>query len=185
MRTKLIQLRRYLVTLGISMGSLTVSTVLNGVCNSNETQVLWANSKPFSRNWVHNKDTYKCDVIPSAQGDNEDCVDCINLYQFHFLFPQPARKEDMWICGTEIELLCSTYLPIITYAWQNCSIACLLVVLGVSMHLTFLSYERTALGEEYNQRQRIKEHFYINEHVKSEISRNSVDASTLLLHDKK
>ena len=167
------------------MGSLTVSTVLNGVCNSNETKPLWVTSEPFRDNWVHNEDTYKCDVLPSAHGDNEECIDCVNLYQFHFLFPQPARKEDMWICGTEIELLCGTYLPIIVNGWQNCAFACLLVILGVSMHLTSLSYERTHLGEEYKQRERIKEHFYINEHIKSEISRNSADASTLLLSDKK
>ena len=167
------------------MGSLTVSTVLNGACNTNETRPLWVNSEPFNANWVHNEDTYKCNVIPSEHGDNEECTDCINLYQFHFLFPPTARKEDMWICGTEMELLCYTYLPIIKNAWQNCCIACVLVILGVSVHLAFLSYERTDLGEEYKQREKIKEHLYIQEHINSQISRNSFNASTLLLSDKK
>ena len=107
---------------GISLGSLTISSALNGVCTSNETMPLWIDSDPFSDGWIHNENTYKCDVIPSEHGDNEECVDCINLYLFHFLFPRTARKEDMWICGTEIDLLCKTYLPTITNAWRNCSI---------------------------------------------------------------
>ena len=89
----------------------------------------------------------------------------------------------MWICGTEIDLLCKTYLPTITDAWLNCSIAALIVILGIAMHLTFLSYERTDLGEQYKQRAE-NEYFYIKQHIKSQISRCSVDADTLLLHEK-
>ena len=168
---------------GISMGSLAISSSLNGVCTSNETMPLWIDSDPFGNGWIHNENTYKCDVIPSEHGDNEECVDCINLYLFHFLFPRTARKEDMWICGTEIDLLCKTYLPTITDAWRNCSIAALIVILGIAMHLTFLSYERTDLGEQYKQRAE-NEYFYIKQHIKSQISMCSVDADTLLLHEK-
>ena len=168
---------------GISMGSLAISSSLNGVCTSNETMPLWIDSDPFGNGWIHNENTYKCDVIPSEHGDNEECVDCINLYLFHFLFPRTARKEDMWICGTEIDLLCKMYMPTITDAWRNCSIAALIVILGISMHLTFLSYERTDLGEQYKQRAE-NEYFYIKQHIKSQISRCSVDANTLLLHEK-
>ena len=172
-----------IVLSGISLGSLTISSALNGVCTSNETMPLWIDSDPFSDSWIHNENTYKCDVIPSEHGDNEECVDCINLYLFHFLFPRTARKEDMWICGTEIDLLCKTYLPTITNAWRNGSIAALIVILGISMHLTFLSYERTDLGEQYKQRAE-DEYFYIKQHINSQISRCSVDADTLLLHEK-
>ena len=174
---------KIIVFSGISMGSLAISSSLNGVCTSNETMRLWIDSDPFGNGWIHNENTYKCDVIPSEHGDNEECVDCINLYLFHFLFPRTARKEDMWICGTEIDLLCKTYLPTITDAWLNCSIAALIVILGIAMHLTFLSYERTDLGEQYKQRAE-NEYFYIKQHIKSQISRCSVDADTLLLHEK-
>ena len=167
------------------MGSLTISSALNGVCTTNETEPLWVNSKEQNDgDWFHNENTYKCNVVPSEHGDNEECTDCINLYQFHFLFPRSARKEDMWLCGTEVELLCIDYLPTITNAWLECSVACLLVILGIAMHLTFLSYERTDLGEKYKQILE-KEHNYINEHIKSQISRNSMDASTLLLNGKR
>ncbi len=91
----------------------------------------------------------------------------------------------MWLCGNEIHLLCSTYTPKIASSWQNCSIAALLIIFGITMHLTSLSYKRSKLGEERKLRDKIKERFYINQHVKSEILRNSIDASTLLISEKK
>ena len=175
---------------GINVGSLAISSALNTVCTSNETMPLWVDSDPFRNDYIHNKDTYKCEVIPSPHGDNEECTDCINLYQFHFLFPQTkedrkgARKEDMWICGTEVELMCSMYLPAITDAWMCCSIAAVIVILGIAMHLTFLSYERTDIGEQYKQTTE-NEYAYIKKHIKSQISRNSGDANdAYLLSDK-
>ena len=166
--------------LGLNAGSGAITSIMNGMCYDNQTQPLWYGSKPYSSDhWVHNKETYECDVIASEHGDNEECTNCINLYQFHFLFPRTARKEDMWICGTEIELLCSTYLPTITTAWQTCSIAAVIVILGIAMHLTYLSYERTELGEQYKQSAE-KEQQYIDKHI-----RNSLDPSNFLLKDKK
>ena len=90
----------------------------------------------------------------------------------------------MWICGTEVELMCSMYLPAITSAWRYCSIAAVVVILGIAMHLTFLSYERTDIGEQYKQMAE-NEYAYIKKHIKSQISRTTGDASdSFLLTDK-
>ena len=59
-----------------------------------------------------------------------------------------CRKEDMWICGTEIELFCGTDLPDIVRYWLLCCVGSVLVVLGVCLHLLMLTHERTRLGEE-------------------------------------
>ena len=173
--------------LGISMGSLMISTILIGVCNSDEYKPLWTMSKAIQDNnsTMYDLTTDTCHTVKSPHGDNDICTDCIDFYQFHFLFPKSARKEDMWLCGNEIHLLCSSYMPEIASSWQNCSIAALLIIFGITMHLTSLSYERSKLGEERKLRDKIKERFYINQHVKSEILRNSIDASTLLISDKK
>jgi hypothetical protein len=39
------------------------------------------------------------------------CIECIDLYPLHFLFPGGVRREDMEICGREVWLLCSADLP--------------------------------------------------------------------------
>ena len=172
--------KMFFKSVGLNAGSYAITSIMNGMCYANETQPLWDGSQPYSTpDWIHSKETYECNVISSDHGDNEECTDCINLYQFHFLFPRTARKEDMWICGTEIELICSTYLPTITTAWQTCSIAAIIVILGIAMHLTYLSYERTELGEQYKQSAE-KEQLYINKHI-----RNSLDPNNFLLNDKK
>ena len=170
---------------GISVGSLMISTILRNVCNSDEYRHLWVMSEAIDTNPMYDLTTDTCHTIKSPHGDNDECVDCIDFYQFHFLFPKSARKEDMWLCGKEIQKLCSSYLPKITSSWQNCSIAAVLIIFGVTLHLTLLSYERSKLGEKRKQRDKIEEHFYINKHVKSEILRNSIDASTLLLSEQK
>ena len=46
--------------------------------------------------------------------------------------------------------------------------------------LTFLSYERTDLGEQYKQMAE-NEYAYIKKHIKSQISRNSNDTSDAIL----
>ncbi len=59
----------------------------------------------------------------------------------------------MWICGTEIELFCSDYIPGIVLYWLLCIIGSAVVVFGVSVHLVVLTHERTRLGEERRLRE--------------------------------
>ncbi len=97
--------------------------MLNGVCNTPEVAPLWKTAPPPT--------DIECRTV--LQG--EDCVDCIDLYQFNFLFPSSARKEDMWLCGREIWLVCESDLPDICNDWIFCVVASFLVVVGVSVHL--------------------------------------------------
>ncbi len=52
------------------------------------------------------------------------------------------RKEDMWICGTEIELFCSDFIPDVELYLLLSVVASVLIVLGVALHLVVLTHER-------------------------------------------
>ena len=86
--------------LATSIGATFVSAVLEGVCNTNEISSIWTHWNSSDANTV-------CATIL----DREKCVDCIDLYPYHFIFPPKARKEDMWICGREIFLFCHENMP--------------------------------------------------------------------------
>ncbi len=90
------------------------------------------------------------DTVCKTVLEGKDCIECIDLYQFHFMFPPSARKEDMWLCGYEMWRVCSSDMPAIVEDWLVCVSGCLLVVVGVCIHLTQLSYTRAMLGEERN-----------------------------------
>ena len=68
------------------------SLMLDGVCNTEEVAPLWQTDPPPSHT--------NCSYVVEAEVAK--CVDCIDLYPFNFLFPEDARKEDMWLCGREI-----------------------------------------------------------------------------------
>ena len=68
------------------------SLMLDGVCNTEEIAPLWQTDPPPSHT--------NCSYVVEAEVAK--CVDCIDLYPFNFLFPEDARKEDMWLCGREI-----------------------------------------------------------------------------------
>jgi hypothetical protein len=138
--------------------------MLDGVCNTPEVAPIWQVVPPPS------------DTVCKTILEGEDCVDCIDLYQFNFMFPSSARKEDMWLCGREIWLLCSSNLPSICTDWIFCIVACFLVVLGISVHLFDLSHARTMLGEERNRRD-LEEMQYINKRVSRALLGNGKGAA--------
>ena len=103
------------------------------------------------------------------------------MYPFHFIFPEDARKEDMWICGREIFLFCDEDLPKIVSWWIISLISSALTCFGVILHLHDLSWTRTHLMEEKNCKAK-QELTYIRSHVKSALyNRRSTDVGLMLL----
>ena len=123
-------------------------------------------------------DTSECKTIL----EGEKCIDCIDLYPFHFVFPSGTQKVDMWICGREIYLYCDEDLPQIIKWWILCLISSFVTLIGLIMHLHDLSYFRTCIMEENKFRQR-QELTYIRSHVKSALYNrpHSSDIGLMLL----
>ena len=164
--------------LALSIACIFVSTVLNGICDTNEISHIWNHWNPLYLHPV-------CETSITIYG-RETCKNCIDLYPFHFLFPILARKEDMWICGREIYLFCDADLPQIVNWWITCLMASLLTFLGIIMHLYDLSYFRTTVMEK-NKLTMGKELQYIRSHVKSALYQptsrvNSSDVGLMLLN---
>lgn len=154
----------------VSVTSTFVNALLDGVCQTDEIKPIWTY-------WDSNDGNTICKTIERG----EKCVQCIDLYPYHFLFPADARKEDMWICGREIWLFCDEDLPKIVYSWILCLISSIMVLVGVSVHLAALSYTRTQIEEE-NKLKMYQESRYIRTRVRSVLhSRsNSADVGHLL-----
>lgn len=154
----------------VSFASTFVSAVLDRVCYNPEIKPIWTH-------WNTNDDNTVCQTI----NEGEQCINCIDLYPFHSIFPPETRKEDMWICGREIYLFCDEDLPSIVTWWIICLISSLLTFLGICMHLHDLSWHRTTMTEEKNLK--IKHELqYIRHHVKSAIyNRRSTDVGLMLL----
>lgn len=124
----------WLFLMGTSIAFGLLSFVLQGVCQTEEISGLWQGERP------------PISSTCKTTNEGQDCLNCINLYPFHFLFPPTARKEDMWICGTEIVDLCSSNMPYILHYWIIAFSGTLLVVVGLAVHEMALSYNRTDLG---------------------------------------
>lgn len=154
----------------VSFASTFVSSVLDQVCYNPEIKPIWSHWDPTNDNTI-------CETI----NQGEQCINCIDLYPFHSLFPSEARKEDMWICGREIYLFCDEDLPSIVIWWIISLISSLLTFLGICMHLHDLSWFRTTLTEEKNLKMK-HELQYIRSHVKSAFyNRGSTDVGLMLL----
>ena len=89
--------------LGVSLALGLWNWALQGVCDSEEITPLW---QDLSRPPISSE----CETVE----EGEDCINCIDLYQFHFIFPAETRKEDMWLCGKEIVDFCSADLPAVS-----------------------------------------------------------------------
>ena len=162
----------------LSIACIFVSTVLNGVCDTTEISHIWTHWNPSDFNSI-------CETTKTNYGF-EKCVDCIDLYPFHFLFPVLARKEDMWLCGREIYLFCDEDLPQIVNWWITCLLASIMTFVGIIMHLYDLSYFRTTV-KEMDKLKMGKELQYIRSHVKSALYQqpsrvNSSDVGLMLLN---
>ena len=95
--------------------------MMDGVCNTQEVAPLWQTEPPPVNS--------TCETVVEAEV--RTCVDCIDLYQFHFLFPEITRKEDMWLCGREIWLVChEAGVPQLCDFWILGTVGCVLVVIG-------------------------------------------------------
>ncbi len=132
---------------GCSVGFSKGALILEGVCRTQEVQPLWMG--------VANEPAVETETCETVL-EGEDCVNCIDLYQFHFLFPDSARKEDMWLCGREVWRLCGIDLPEISRMWLWCLGSSVVVVFGVSLHLVALIYARTVLIEDANAKERLQ-----------------------------
>jgi hypothetical protein len=163
--------------LALSIGATFVAAILDGVCGNDNIAAIW-------QNWDSNDGNTVCATI----WEGEKCINCIDLYPFHFVFPQVARKEDMWICGREIYLFCDEDLPTIVSRWIMCLIGSLMTFLGIGLHLFDLCYLRTEIMEETNWKMK-RELQYIRTHVKSALyygSRvNSADVGLMFLNQTK
>ena len=144
--------------------------MLDGVCNTEEEAPLWQTNPPPSNT--------NCSFVVEAEVAK--CVDCIDLYPFNFLFPEDARKEDMWLCGREIWLVCSgAGAPRLRDLWILSAVGCFLVVLGVTVHLVDLVHSRTSLGVERNRRE-AEEMRYINKRVSKALSVSNEENAELV-----
>ena len=163
--------------MGITIFFGLLSRILNGVCTTEEIQPLWSTS-PAPQSEV-------CQTVL----EGEDCVDCIDLYQFHFLFPASARKEDMWICGKEIVVLCATDMEHIIKYWTLAFVGSILVIAGIFVHFMNLSYTRTVLQKEKVIKE-IEEDIFIKKKValamkaKKRHSRDPDFKAPLILHER-
>ena len=63
-----------------------------------------------------------CKLV-SDNHSSSHCIECIDLYPYHFIFPSGARREDMEICGREVWLLCTADLPEIVLGTQVQSVS--------------------------------------------------------------
>ena len=80
------------------MACLFLAVVLNDMCYQGKVYNEWSSAGNET----------ECVTVASDHGDNHYCVNCIDVYQFHFMFPPDVRKEDMWFCGSkELKELCA------------------------------------------------------------------------------
>ncbi len=142
--------------MAISVGSTFVSMILDELCYNDNIKPIWAY-------WNQTADS---STVCSTILEGEKCINCIDLYPFHFIFPPEARKEDMWICGREIYLFCDEDLPSIVNWWIVCLTSSISTLIGIIVHLHDLSWTRTEIMEQ-NKANMAKELFYIRSHVKS------------------
>jgi hypothetical protein len=115
--------------------------------------------------------------------EGSDCVDCIDLYQFHFMFPPHARKEDMWLCGREVWQLCAQELPRVTSRWLMCLVGSVMVVAGISLQLMTLTMVRTQLGAERDWREEA-ELIYIRRKVDSALREREREARAMAVTER-
>lgn len=152
----------WLFLFAVSVAFTYGSMILNGVCNTEEIWPLW--------HGINAPDSEICDTIL----EGEDCINCIDLYQFHFLFPPDTRKEDMWVCGSEIWQMCATDLPAISDMWVFCLAGSTCVVFGITLHLVALTHTRTRLGEEKTMREKL-DLKYIQERVNKALTKKTYE----------
>ena len=155
--------------LGISVSCLTLAMVLKHTCYNDLVLESWRGNLT------------DCHTVTDIEG-NQKCTNCINVYQFHFMFPSDARKEDMWFCGQkELAELCDLRLPAIVPAWTNCVVGASLTILGIAIHMMVLSYQGANASEQKLLKD-LQERHYTSRHVQSAILRRSMhEGSTLLM----
>ena len=78
----------------------------------------------------------------------------------------------MWLCGEEIYELCVLNLPKISKKWLFCFIGSALTLIGISLHLTVLSHDRTKHGTEKKYKI-AKEEEYISNRIDTALNRRS------------
>ena len=159
----------------ISIVTLTLASILDGVCSTKEISHIW-------QDWNTNDTRTICDTRIDLQGEHK-CINCIDLYQFHFVFPDSIRKEDMEICKYEIYELCDEELPLIMKFSIISLIGAVLTFLGITVHLFELSWTRTDILEQ-NKLKINRELRYIRSHVKSILHNraSSSDIGLMLLN---
>ena len=95
----------------------------------------------------------------------------MDFYLFHWMFPPDTRKEDMWLCGREITVLCQdTNLSKMFLRWLLCLTGSFLVILGGSIQLVNLSLVRTRNGAELRAKEE-HERIYLEQRVNNVLKR--------------